>query len=58
MVTHESSENKGGQKHVNRNVLNKHGDIKVSVYKNKGVQDSKDMSVPRQGNRKRQRITT
>jgi hypothetical protein len=58
MVAHGSLRNKGGQKHVNQNVLNKHGDIMVSVYKNKCVQDSKDMSVPRQGNRKRQRVTT
>jgi hypothetical protein len=58
MITHGSSRNKGGHEHVNRNVLNIHWDIKVSVYKNKGVQDSKDMSVPRQGNRKGQRVTT
>jgi hypothetical protein len=47
MVTHGSSRNKGGQKHVNRNVLNRHWDIKVSIYKNKSMQDSNGTSIPR-----------
>jgi hypothetical protein len=47
MDAHGSPRNKGGQKHVNQNVLNKHWDIKVSIYKNKSMQDSNGMSVPR-----------
>jgi hypothetical protein len=33
MVSLGSSRNKGGQEHVNQNVLNRHWDIKVSIYK-------------------------
>jgi hypothetical protein len=47
MVAHGSSRNKGGQKHVNQNVLNMHWDIKVSIYKNKNMEDSKDTCIPR-----------
>jgi hypothetical protein len=47
MVTHGSLGNKGGQKHVNQNVLNKQWDIKVSTYKNKSMQDSNGTSIPR-----------
>jgi hypothetical protein len=42
-----SLRNKGGQGHVNLNVLNRLCDIKVSIYKNKNMPDSNGTSVPR-----------
>ena len=51
MTAHGSLGKKGGQGHVNRNVLNRHCDIKVSIKKHESMQDFKDTSIPRQGNR-------
>jgi hypothetical protein len=47
MTAPESLRNKGGQGHVNLNVLNRLCDIKVSIYKNKNMPDSNGTSVPR-----------
>jgi hypothetical protein len=47
MITHGSLENKGGQGHVNQNISNRYWDIKVSIYKNKSMQDSNGTSIPR-----------
>jgi hypothetical protein len=47
ITAHGSLRNKGGQGHVNWNVLNRYWDIKVSTYKNKSMQDSNGTSIPR-----------
>jgi hypothetical protein len=47
MTAHGSLRNKGGQGHVNLNVSNRYWDIKVSIYKNKSMQDSNGTSIPR-----------
>jgi len=47
MITHGSLGNKGGQGHVNRNISNRYWDIKVSIYKNRSMQDSNGTSIPR-----------
>jgi hypothetical protein len=41
MIAHGSSRNKGGQVHVNWNVLSSHWGIKVIIYKKKSMQDSR-----------------
>ena len=46
MITHGSLGNKGGQGHVNRNISNRYWDIKVSIYKNRSMQDSNGTSMP------------
>ena len=47
MITLGSLGNKGGQGHVNCNISNRYWDIKVSIYKNKSMQDSNGTSIPR-----------
>jgi hypothetical protein len=47
MTAHGSLRNKGGQGPVNRNVSNRYWDIKVSINKNKSMQDSNGTSIPR-----------
>jgi hypothetical protein len=47
MIALGSLRNKGGQGHVNLNVLNRLCDIKVSIYKNKNMPGSNGTSVPR-----------
>ena len=47
MITHGSLGNKGGQGHVNWNISNRYWDIKISIYKNKSMQDSNGTSIPR-----------
>ena len=46
-ITHGSLGNKGGQGHVNRNISNRYWDVKVSIYKNRSMQDSNGTSIPR-----------
>jgi hypothetical protein len=46
MTAHGSLRNKGGQGHDNWNVSNRYWDIKVSIYKNKSMQESNGMSIP------------
>jgi hypothetical protein len=45
MTAHGSLRDKGGQGHVERNILNRPWDIKVSI-KNESMKDFRDMSVP------------
>jgi hypothetical protein len=56
MTAPRSLRNKGGQGHVNLNVLNRLCDIKVSIYKNKNMPDSNGMSVPRPREYKSQKV--
>jgi hypothetical protein len=46
MAAHGSLRNKGGQDHVEWNILNGPWDIKVSIKKDESMRDFKEMSIP------------
>ena len=46
MIAHGPLRNRGGQGHVNSNVLNSYWGMKISIHKKyESVQDSKDTSI-------------
>jgi hypothetical protein len=46
MTAHGSLRNKGGQGHVEWNILNITWDIKVSIKKDESMKDFKEVSIP------------